>query len=338
MYFQENTNTCYSDNEELGTTSNVITRMRCLDVLHNVAKDRKNLYIALAIFMGILFGIAGIFNRLFLKLVTIILPLCIIMFFYEKQRLKKINKLDFQIVVSECHMKDFKTDSGSGRIYNRKLYFLNNMSYKIDFSYKGIASRDAAEKTLYDSVKIHDSCYIVRVGKEKKASYVFPVKDFTVDDSEFINKGNVFVPVKDKNATTILADSLQSETMAMDSLLKEKVIKAEEETQYALKQLKRYALFSGIVLACTVIAIYSDLIHLLNFFVLPPLFIIPAKKAIKAVSSANRAVSNVSQSYSGYCDLRNKQNLGALSALLLMINLLLYLGNFIIFIVLKFEA
>jgi len=80
----------------------------------------------------------------------------------------------------------------------------------------------------------------------------------------------------------------------------------------------------------TLLGPVAAIILILNLVVQPFLFIIPSIPAIKATFQAKKAVDKVRSSYSGYYDLCHRQNICAISFLLLLVNILFYLGNFFV--------
>lgn len=327
--------------QDVATTKNSqndyeeITRAYCLKELQALYKDRKSMYIVLAIASLLLFGLCSLGSVVWL-LPAIICPiLCIVLSIKNAKKLKNINSLEFYISTNTCVDKTFKIDSDNNSVYSRKLMFSNGDSYNIHLPHKGISYQLILEEYLYNLVNIGDTCYCLHIGNEKKISLVFPANEFSIAEDEFTNKNDCYYPIKNTDAKNILTNEASKQYEDLSSIQKTAIADAEIAITKAAKGQKAFKIFSAIVVLLTLLGLKSEMLQLFNLFLQPFLFIIPSIPALKGIFKAKTAVDRVDIDYLDYYKLRDKQQAASMSIIILLVDILAYLGNFALIITMR---
>jgi len=242
--------------------------------------------------------------------------------------------MDFHIETATCERKTISRNTKTNRISGRKIRFSNGQDYKINFSYKGIYLQEMLEENLYSAIEPGDICYTVCIGNNSKINLVFPAKKYALSPDEFTKKNDSYYPLKNSSVDIVLESYNKQQYEMLSSIQQNAVTEAEKEVEIALKRRNKYLVYTGIVITLTFLGIFTDIVQLFNIFIQPFLFIIPVISPLKAVIKARKAVDDVRTDYVGYYRLRNRLNAGAMVVLLLLANIITYLGNFILIIVL----
>jgi len=238
-------NNCCSSEENTKATE--LTRAYCINELRTCYKDRKNMYLMLAVISVPILFICCLRSILWLPVAIGAPILFFVLYLKNKNRIAGINTLDFRIETLTCVSKSYKNDYDTGRIYDRVIHFSNGKAYKINFSYKGIYLQGMSEEGLYDSIESGDKCYALCFGKENKISLIFPEKEYSIATDEFMVENNNFYPNKDMSGDSILEKAIENNINDLSSISKRAVNEAEKAVDIALKKRNKYLVFTTVV-------------------------------------------------------------------------------------------